>query len=160
DRKDRWLTRRVPSQIANRLVARISGVPLHDFGCTMKAYRRRMLEGVRLYGEMHCFIAVFAAWQGGRVADVAGNHRTRVAGRTKYGLSRTFRVVLDLILIRFFQKYAQRPMHFFGKVGLWSIALSFASFCGMLYFKYVFPWPFPVPREYWPPKSFVQTPLP
>ncbi|MCA1686264.1 MAG: glycosyltransferase family 2 protein, partial [Planctomycetia bacterium] len=123
DRRDTFLTRKVPSWIANRLVARISGVPLHDFGCTMKAYRRRVLEGVRLYGEMHRFIPIFASWQGARVSEMVVNHRARTSGRTKYGLGRTFNVVLDLILIRFFQKYAQRPIHFFGRIGIYSVVL-------------------------------------
>lgn len=136
-RHDTLLTRKVPSWIANRLVARISGVPLHDFGCTMKAYRRRVLEGVRLYGEMHRFIPIFASWQGAKVAELEVNHRPRTAGRTKYGLGRTFNVVLDLILIRFFQRYAQRPIHLFGRIGLISILLSLISFAGMLYFKYL-----------------------
>ncbi|MDR3639191.1 MAG: glycosyltransferase family 2 protein [Isosphaeraceae bacterium] len=157
NRQDTLLTRKIPSRIANRLVARISGVPLHDFGCTMKAYRRRVLEGVRLYGEMHRFIPIFAAWQGARVTELVVNHRARTAGRTKYGLGRTFNVVLDLILIRFYQRYAQRPIHLFGRIGLWSILLSFFSFAAMLYFKYVFPWPLGYDL---PPKSFVETPLP
>ena len=118
--------RKVPSWIANRLIARLSGVPLHDFGCTLKAYRRRVLEGVRLYGEMHRFIPIFAAWQGARVTELVVNHRPRTAGKTKYGLGRTFNVVLDLILIRFLQRYAQRPIHFFGRFGLWSFGL-----CGL-----------------------------
>jgi glycosyltransferase involved in cell wall biosynthesis len=160
DRKDRWLTRRVPSQIANRIVSRLSGIPIHDFGCTLKAYRRDVLEGVRLYGEMHRFIPIFAAWQGGRVAELAVNHRPRTSGSTKYGLGRTFNVVLDLILIRFYQRYAQRPMHFFGRLGLAAIGLSVLCFFAMLYFKYLFPWPFPVDPKHWPPKSFVETPLP
>lgn len=157
DRQDTFLTRKVPSRIANRLVARISGVPLHDFGCTMKAYRRRVLEGVRLYGEMHRFIPIFASWQGARVSEMVVNHRARTSGRTKYGLGRTFNVVLDLILIRFFQKYAQRPIHFFGRIGIYSVLLSLLSFAAMLYFKYVFPFPTGLRL---PPKSFVETPLP
>jgi glycosyltransferase involved in cell wall biosynthesis len=156
-RQDTLITRKIPSQIANRLVARISGVELHDFGCTMKAYRRRVLEGVRLYGEMHRFIPIFATWQGARVTELEVNHRARTAGKTKYGLGRTFNVVLDLILIRFFQRYAQRPIHLFGRVGLCSILLSFFCFLGMLYFKYVFPWPLGLTEG---PKSFVETPLP
>jgi glycosyltransferase involved in cell wall biosynthesis len=159
DRKDRWLTRRVPSMIANKIVARLSGVALHDFGCTMKAYRRRVLEGVRLYGEMHRFIPVFATWQGARVTERVVHHRPRTAGKTKYGLGRTFNVVLDLILIRFYQRYSQRPIHFFGRVGLWSVGLGWLSFLAMLYFKWIFPWP----RLWWgdlPPKSFIETPLP
>jgi glycosyltransferase involved in cell wall biosynthesis len=160
NRQDALLSRKVPSRIANRLIARLSGVALHDFGCTLKAYRRRVLAGVRLYGEMHRFIPIFAAWQGAKVTEQVVNHRARTAGKTKYGLGRTFNVVLDLILIRFLQKYAQRPIHFFGRFGLWSFALGFLCFVAMLYFKYVFPWP----ALWWPAdlpeKSFVQTPLP
>ena len=150
ERKDKMLTRRVPSLVANSLVAKISGVTLHDFGCTMKAYRRSVLEGVKLYGEMHRFIPIFASWRGARVAEIVVHHRPRTAGRTKYGLGRTFNVVLDLILIRFFQRYAQRPIHLFGRIGLWSLFLSVVTFGLMLYFKYL----------YNPPKTFVETPLP
>jgi hypothetical protein len=128
---------------------------LHDFGCTLKAYRRRVLEGVRLYGEMHRFIPVFAAWQGARVTELEVNHRARTAGRTKYGLGRILNVVLDLILIRFYQRYAQRPIHLFGRVGLWSILLSFFMFVLMVYFKF-----FHLPLTGLPNKSFVETPLP
>jgi hypothetical protein len=152
ERKDKWLTRRVPSQVANWLVARISGVALHDFGCTMKAYRRSVLEGVRLYGEMHRFIPIFASWHGARVTEVVVHHRPRTAGRTKYGLGRTFNVVLDLILIRFFQRYAQRPIHLFGRIGLWFLLLSLLTFLGMLYLKYI--------HLFDKPRSFVETPLP
>jgi glycosyltransferase involved in cell wall biosynthesis len=154
DRKDAWLTRKVPSWIANRLVARLSGVGLHDFGCTLKAYRRRVLEGVRLYGEMHRFIPIFATWQGARVTELVVNHRPRTAGRTKYGLGRTFNVVLDLILIQFFFRYAQRPMHLFGRIGIYSILLSFLCFGAMLYYKFR---PILVGL---PKKDFVETPLP
>ncbi len=154
-RQDTLVTRKVPSWIANRLVARISGVPLHDFGCTMKAYRRRVLEGVRLYGEMHRFIPIFASWQGAKVAELEVNHRPRTAGRTKYGLGRTFNVVLDLILIRFFQRYAQRPIHLFGRIGLASILLSLASFALMLYFKYLH---HTLTGD--KGKTFIETPLP
>jgi glycosyltransferase involved in cell wall biosynthesis len=160
DRHDSLLSRKVPSWIANRLVARLSGVPLHDFGCTLKAYRRGVLQGVRLYGEMHRFIPIFAAWQGARVIEIVVNHRPRTAGRTKYGLGRTFNVVLDLILIRFLQRYAQRPLHFFGRFGLWSFGLSLLSFLAMLYFKYIFPWPYFLWGADSKPKPFVETPLP
>ena len=155
DRKDRWLTRRLPSQLANRLVARISGVALHDFGCTLKAYRRNVLRGVRLYGEMHRFIPIFASWQGAKVAELAVNHRPRTAGKSKYGLGRTFNVVLDLLLIRFFQRYAQRPMHLFGRIGLWCFGLSLLAFLSMLYFKYLHPL-----LHLGASKSFIETPLP
>jgi hypothetical protein len=115
---------------------------------------------VRLYGEMHRFIPIFAAWQGARVTELVVNHRPRTAGRTKYGLGRTFNVVLDLILIRFLQRYAQRPLHFFGRFGLWSFGLSIACFLAMLYFKYIFPWPYLWWGRGLPPKTFVETPLP
>ncbi len=162
DRKDALISRKFPSWMANRLIARLSGVPLHDFGCTMKAYRRHMLEGVRLYGEMHRFIPIFASWQGARVTELVVHHRPRTAGKTKYGIGRTFHVVLDLILIRFFQRYSQRPLHFFGQFGLWSFGLSILCFMTMLYFKYIFPWPSllwgsdPTLKG----KPFVETPLP
>ncbi|WP_165226590.1 glycosyltransferase family 2 protein [Aquisphaera insulae] len=150
DRQDTLLTRKVPSRVANTIVARLSGVPLHDFGCTLKAYRRRVLAGVRLYGEMHRFIPIFAAWQGARITEQVVNHRPRRAGKTKYGLGRTFNVVLDLILIRFLQRYAQRPIHFFGRLGIWSFLAGFACFLTMLYYKFV----------HFPPKDFVETPIP
>src|SRR3954468_18187301 len=157
DRQDTLLTRKVPSWLANRLVARISGVPLHDFGCTMKAYRRRVLEGVRLYGEMHRFIPIFATWQGARVTEMVVHHRPRVAGRTKYGLGRTFNVVLDLLLIRFFFRYAQRPLHLFGRIGIYSMMLSFLCFGAMLYFKFLH---HPLTGNPDSKKDFVETPLP
>jgi glycosyltransferase involved in cell wall biosynthesis len=150
DRHDAFLSRKVPSWLANWIVARLSGVPLHDFGCTLKAYRRGVLQGVRLYGEMHRYIPIFATWQGARVIELVVNHRPRTAGRTKYGLGRTLNVVLDLILIRFLQRYSQRPLHFFGRFGLWAFGLGLLSFVAMLYYKYIFT----------PPKSFVETPLP
>jgi glycosyltransferase involved in cell wall biosynthesis len=159
NRHDALVSRKIPSRIANRLVARISGVPLHDFGCTLKAYRRRVLAGVRLYGEMHRFIPIFAAWQGAKVTEQVVNHRPRTAGKTKYGLGRTFNVVLDLILIRFLQRYSQRPIHFFGRIGLWSFAMATICFLAMLYYKYVYPWP----QLFWSddrPKTFIETPLP
>ena len=155
DRQDTLLTRKIPSKIANRLVARISGVALHDFGCTMKAYRRSVLQGVRLYGEMHRFIPIFATWQGAKVTEMVVHHRPRTAGKTKYGLGRTFNVVLDLILIRFFHRYAQRPIHLFGRVGLWSIFLSFLMFGLMLYFKFLHHMITGLAN-----KDFVTTPLP
>jgi glycosyltransferase involved in cell wall biosynthesis len=155
NRQDTLVTRKLPSKVANRLVARISGVALHDFGCTMKAYRRQVLEGVRLYGEMHRFIPIFATWQGAKVTEMVVNHRARTAGRTKYGLGRTFNVVLDLILIRFYQRYAQRPIHLFGRIGIWSIFLSVLSFGAMLYFKYLHN-----ALTGGTNKTFIETPLP
>ncbi len=155
DRQDTLVTRKIPSRIANRIIARISGVSLHDFGCTMKAYRRRVLEGIRLYGEMHRFIPIFATWQGARVTELVVHHRARTAGKTKYGLGRTFNVVLDLILILFYQRYAQRPIHLFGRIGLISILLSLVSLALMLYSKFL-----PAPLTGLGAKSFIETPLP
>jgi glycosyltransferase involved in cell wall biosynthesis len=137
ERKDPWLSRRVPSRLANRLIAALSGMPLHDFGCTLKAYRREVLRGVRLYGEMHRFVPIYAAWQGARVTEIPVHHRPRVRGRSKYGIGRTFRVVLDLVLLRFLERYAQRPMHLFGGFGLWSLLGAFVSFGAAAFFKIV-----------------------
>jgi glycosyltransferase involved in cell wall biosynthesis len=160
DRQDALFSRKIPSRIANKIVARLSGIPLHDYGCTLKAYRRRVLAGVRLYGEMHRFIPIFAAWQGAKVTEQVVNHRARTAGQTKYGLARTFNVVLDLILIRFLQKYSQRPIHFYGRFGLWSFAGGILCVVAMVYFKYVFPWPALLWPADLPNKTFVETPLP
>ena len=155
NRQDKFLNRRLPSKLANRLIAWLSGVGIHDFGCTMKAYRREVLEGVRLYGEMHRFIPIFASWQGGKVSEMVVNHRARTAGVTKYGIGRTWNVILDLILIRFQQRYSQRPIHFFGRVGLYSVLFSITTFCLMLYYKFL--------HELltgYPEKTFIETPLP
>ena len=141
DRHDAFVSRKVPSWIANRLVARLSGVVLHDFGCTLKAYRRRVLEGVRLYGEMHRFIPIFAAWQGARVTELVVNHRPRTAGRTKYGLGRTFHVVLDLILIRFLQLLATPPA-LFRAVRLMVVRPGHAFVPGDALFQVHFSWPY------------------
>jgi glycosyltransferase involved in cell wall biosynthesis len=137
NRKDAFVSRRVPSRIANRLVAWLSGMPLHDFGCTLKAYRRGVLDGVRLYGEMHRFVPIYAAWQGARVTEIEVNHRPRQRGRSKYGIGRTFRVLLDLMLIRFLDRYAQRPMHLFGGFGLICLFLAMLGFCLVAFFKIV-----------------------
>jgi hypothetical protein len=98
------------------------GVKIHDNGCSLKAYRREVIEEVRLYGEMHRFIIVYAAWSGGKVCEVVVNHRERTYGKSKYGFSRIFKVILDLFVIRFLHTYINRPMHFFGKYGFYSIA--------------------------------------
>jgi glycosyltransferase involved in cell wall biosynthesis len=137
DRKDPLLSRRLPSRFANRLIAWLSGMPLHDFGCTLKAYRRDVLQGVRLYGEMHRFVPIYAAWQGAHVTEIAVNHRARTRGRSKYGLGRTFRVVLDLVVLRFLDRYAQRPMHLFGGFGLWFLLAAFVAFAVAVFFKLV-----------------------
>ena len=117
-RKDAALTRRVPSWLANRLISAITGVRLHDYGCTLKAYRREVMDEVRLYGEMHRFIPIHAVWAGARVTELEVNHRPRTAGRSKYGLSRTFKVILDLITVTFLGRYATKPLYFFGFLGM------------------------------------------
>ena len=116
-RKDPFLTRRLPSQLANLLISRITGVKLHDFGCTLKAYRRDVLRNFRLYGEMHRFIPALADWVGARVAEVEVRHHPRRQGVSKYGLSRTLRVILDLITVKFLLHYSRGPIQIFGKIG-------------------------------------------
>ncbi len=116
DRQDRFLDRRLPSILANALISRITGVSLHDFGCTLKAYRREVIKNVHLYGEMHRFIPALAFWVGGQVEEVAVNHRARQFGTSKYGISRTFRVVLDLMTVKFLLRYSTGPIQMFGKL--------------------------------------------
>ena len=112
NRKDRWLTRRLPSAIANRVVSMVTGLNLHDIGCTLKAYRREVMEDISLFGEMHRFIPVFGHWMGAKVSEIEVNHRARSAGHSKYGLSRTIRVLLDLMLLRLLGCYSTRPPAF------------------------------------------------
>ncbi len=117
DRKDKMVTRKVPSAIANSIIAYATGVALHDYGCTLKAYRREILDDVNLYSELHRFLPALAAWEGARVTELVVNHRPRTRGVTKYGLKRTFRVVLDLITVKFLGGYMTKPLYFFGKLG-------------------------------------------
>ncbi len=117
DRKDAFLNRRLPSMIANMLISKITGVELHDYGCTLKAYRRDVMKSVRLYGEMHRFIPALASWAGDRIDEVVVNHEPRRFGRSKYGIGRTFRVILDLITVKFLLHYSKGPMQMFGKIG-------------------------------------------
>src|SRR5215472_6892995 len=123
--RDDKLTRRLPSMAANRLISSLLGVPLHDFGCTLKAYRRHVIEDVRLYGEMHRFIPIYAAWEGARLAELAVSHHPRLHGRSNYGFGRISRVLLDLVILYFIDRAFDRPMQFFGKLGLafWGLAL-------------------------------------
>jgi len=118
DRRDTWLTRKLPSRVANLLISRISGVRLHDYGCTLKGYRRDVVEHIRLYGEMHRFIPIYASWAGARVAEIAVTHHPRLKGTSKYGLSRTFKVLLDLVTVKMLASYSTKPMYFFGGAGL------------------------------------------
>ena len=124
-RLDKKYTRILPSKIANMLISKISGIHLHDYGCTLKAYRKEVLDEIKLYGEMHRFIPIYASWEGAKVTEVAVNHHPRTAGKTKYGLSRIPRVILDLLVIRFFDKSLDRPIHLFGQFGLLMFFIAF-----------------------------------
>jgi len=116
-RKDTFLTRTLPSRIANALISRVTGVRLHDYGCTLKAYRREVLQGFRLYGEMHRFIPAYAGGVGARIIEVPVTHRPRLRGKAKYGLERTFKVILDLFTVKFLISYANKPIYLFGGLG-------------------------------------------
>jgi glycosyltransferase involved in cell wall biosynthesis len=116
-RHDKAVTRRLPSMLANKLIAVITGVKLHDFGCTLKAYRREILQETRLYGEMHRFIPALAGWAGARIGELVVNHRPRTVGVAKYGLGRTFKVILDLITVKFLGSYSTKPIYIFGGMG-------------------------------------------
>jgi glycosyltransferase involved in cell wall biosynthesis len=137
-RKDRFLTRRLPSMVANGLISKVTGVQLHDYGCTLKAYRHEVLKEVRLYGEMHRFTPVFAAAAGARITEMVVNHRPRVAGVSKYGLERTFKVILDLITVKFLLSYRTRPMYLFGTAGFALMGGGLLSILGALVQRFVF----------------------
>lgn len=124
NRQDFAVSRKLPSKIANWLIRQITGVKIHDYGCSMKAYRRDLIQDIELYGEMHRFIPAYAAWHGGWVTEIVVNHRPRIHGKTKYGLSRTFKVLLDLVVVKFLSKYMNRPMHFFGGIGFLTLGLG------------------------------------
>jgi glycosyltransferase involved in cell wall biosynthesis len=126
DRQDRFLDRRLPSIIANRLIAWITGVHIHDYGCSLKAYRRDVLQDVRLYGEMHRFVPALAHAAGARVTEIPVRHHPRRFGRAKYGLSRTLKVILDILAVRFLMSYSTRPLHIFGLLGLFSFGAGTA----------------------------------
>lgn len=122
DRQDAELSRKLPSRIANKLISRSTGVHLHDYGCALKAYRRPIIDRLRLYGELHRFIPSLAKEAGARITEVPVRHHARTRGVSKYGIDRTFRVILDLMLIVFFMRYRHRPLHAFGGLGLWLAA--------------------------------------
>jgi len=151
NRQDRLITRKIPSMLANRIISWIGGVRLHDYGCSLKAYRRESLADVNLYGEMHRFIPIYASWAGARVTEIPVEHHARTMGKSKYGLSRTVKVVFDLMTIKFMASYQTKPLYVFGWVGLLTMVASFL--CAVLAFlmKYAS----------WPKHAdFVQTPLP
>jgi glycosyltransferase involved in cell wall biosynthesis len=124
DRQDNAIKRNLPSIMANKLIAFVSGVRLQDFGCSLKAYRREVIEGVRLYGEMHRFLPVYTMWHGAKITEVAVGHFARRAGKSKYGLERILKVILDLMVVKFLDRHAQKPMYVFGLVGFIMIALA------------------------------------
>lgn len=147
-RHDSPIKRVFLSRIANRLISFISGVPLHDYGCSLKAYRRDVIKDVRLYGEMHRFIPIYASWFGARITEIPVTHHARQFGKSKYGMERTFKVVFDLMVVKFLSRYSQKPMYVFGTVGFLSLAVSFLSGIWALYLKFV------------DKVSFISTPLP
>jgi glycosyltransferase involved in cell wall biosynthesis len=148
DRKDDFLTRTVPSWSANKLISLISGVQLHDYGCSLKAYRKEVIKDVRLYGEMHRFVPIYAYWAGAKVTEIPVTHHARKFGKSKYGIGRTVNVVLDLMTINFLSNYVTKPIHVFGAAGIWSFMISFAAFGWMLVLKYFYG------------VTFIETPLP
>ena len=127
NRQDNLITRKIPSMIANRLISWIGGVPLHDYGCSLKAYRRESLQDVHLYGEMHRFIPIYASWAGARVAEIPVEHHARTMGKSKYGLSRTLKVVFDLMTIKFMASYQTKPIYFFGTFGMLAFLISLVA---------------------------------
>jgi len=148
NRKDKMVTRKIPSMLANRLISWIGGVPLHDYGCSLKAYRRESLQDVRLYGEMHRFIPIYASWAGARVTEIPVEHHARTMGKSKYGLSRTIKVVFDLMTIKFMASYQTKPIYVFGSFGMLAFAISLLAGLYAVFLKIFHR------------ADFVQTPLP
>lgn len=147
DRKDSEL-RNLPSRVANRIISKISGVHLHDYGCSLKAYRREVISDVRLYGEMHRFIPIYASWQGAKVTEIPVEHHARVHGVSKYGMERIVKVVLDMIVVKFMADFATKPIYIFGGFGVLSILLSGMAGLAAFYLKFAHG------------TSFILTPLP
>src|SRR5436189_807406 len=151
NRQDKLVSRKIPSQIANRIISWIGGVPLHDYGCSLKAYRRESLADVHLYGEIHRFIPIYASWSGARVTEIPVEHHARTMGTSKYGLSRTIKVIFDLMTIKFMASYQTKPLYMFGFAGLTTFVISFLCAVLALLMKFA-SWPHHA--------DFVQTPLP
>ncbi len=148
NRKDSFFSRTLVSMIANWLISKVSGVKLHDYGCTLKAYKKDILKNIKLYGEMHRFIPIYARWQGGKVTEIEVNHYPRLNGKSKYGLSRIFKVILDIFVVTFLNKYFTKPIYIFGGFGLFLLLLCFFSIICMLVLKFYYN------------LSMIQTPLP
>ncbi len=135
DRQDTFINRKLPSVIANSLISHMTGVYLHDYGCTLKAYRREVLDGINLYGEMHRFVPALASQVGAKVAELPVNHFPRLYGKSKYGISRTMRVILDLMTVKFLLAYSTKPIQLFGKWGVYTLGAGFVSGAATLYMK-------------------------
>jgi len=135
-RKDAALRRNLVSRMANRLISYVSGIRLNDYGCTLKAYRADVIKDVRLYGEMHRFIPIYASWYGARVTQVEVNHRPRRFGQSKYGLGRIGKVALDLLVVKFLDRYFVKPIYVFGGFGLLLLGAAIATLCAILVLKY------------------------
>jgi glycosyltransferase involved in cell wall biosynthesis len=135
DRKDPLLTRKVPSRIANWLISRVSGINLHDLGCSLKAYRGEVIRHVKLYGEMHRFIPIHASWVGANIGEIPVNHNPRRFGTSKYGMVRTFKVILDLFTVKFMGSYATKPIYVFGGIGIFLFGCSVISGITLLTMK-------------------------
>jgi glycosyltransferase involved in cell wall biosynthesis len=148
NRQDKLISRKIPSQIANKVISWIGGVHLHDYGCSLKAYRREVLQDVRLYGEMHRFIPIYASWAGARVTEIPVDHHARTMGKSKYGISRTIKVIFDLMTIKFMAEYHTKPIYVFGTFGLVAFALSMLAGLWAFFLKFV------------EGISFILTPLP
>lgn len=136
NRQDKLISRKIPSQIANRVISWIGGVRLHDYGCSLKAYRRDVIQDVKLYGEMHRFIPIYAAWAGARVTEIPVDHHARTRGKSKYGISRTVKVIFDLITIKFMASYQTKPLYVFGTFGMIAFLISMVAGITAVYFKY------------------------
>ena len=148
DRQDKLISRKIPSQIANRIISWIGDVHLHDYGCSLKAYRREVLKDVKLYGEMHRFIPIYASWAGARVTEIPVDHHARTAGKSKYGISRTIKVIFDLITIKFMAEYHTKPLYVFGAFGTIAFLISMIAGVWALVLKFGYD------------VSFILTPLP
>jgi glycosyltransferase involved in cell wall biosynthesis len=135
DRQDNHIKRNLPSILANKLISFVSGVRLHDFGCSLKAYKRQAVDGIRLYGEMHRFLPIYASWHGAKITEVIVGHYPRTTGKSKYGLERVAKVLLDLLVVKFLDAFSHRPMHVFGGCGFFSLFLSLLTFVWMLVLK-------------------------
>lgn len=142
DRRDAYLSRKLPSRLANWLISRVTGVKLHDYGCTLKAYRREVISEVQLYGEMHRFIPAFASHVGASVVEIPVNHRPRIHGSSKYGISRTGRVFLDLMVVKFLGSYATKPIYVFGGLGIVSMLASMCTLSVLIWGKLFKGWYF------------------